>query len=105
MLLLGLDELPTAIFAAGDLMAVGALRALHERGLSVPGDISVVGFDNMDGTDCAIPPLTTISQDWDALGKAAFDLARESIHMQPPRSITIPTQLVVRASTGAAPRR
>jgi DNA-binding LacI/PurR family transcriptional regulator len=102
MQLLSLDELPTAIFAANDVMAIGALRALHERGLVVPQDISVVGYDNLNGSDCLIPPLTTVSQDMDALGAAAFALAREAILGMPPRSVTIPTQLIVRASTGVA---
>ncbi|MCL1840557.1 MAG: LacI family transcriptional regulator [Propionibacteriaceae bacterium] len=105
MQLLALDEPPTAIFAANDQMALGALRAISERGLRVPHDISVVGFDNMDGSNCSIPPLTTVAQDMDALGAAAFELICEGIRQMPPRAITLPAQLIIRASTGAAPRR
>lgn len=103
MQLLALDQPPTAILASNDQMAWGTLRALHERGLRVPQDVSVVGFDDIDGSDCSVPPLTTIGQDMLALGTAAFDLAIEGIQNLPPRSIVIPTQLIVRASTGAAP--
>ena len=90
---------PTAVFAANDRMALGVLRALNERGLHVPTDMSVVGFDDILGVDCAIPPLTTISQNHSALGSAAMDLMLEAMDGGPARSVKIPGQLVVRAST------
>src|SRR5207248_361612 len=59
----------TAVFAANDQMALGLLRALHERGKRIPADISVVGFDNTDDSDSYWPPLTTIDQDFTEVGR------------------------------------
>jgi len=103
MSLLASGLTPTAIFAANDRMAFGALRALNERGINVPRDMSVVGFDDIEGSDCSIPPLTTFNQDHDALGKAAVELLLEALEGLPARSLKIPGQLIVRAST-AVPR-
>ena len=60
--------LPTAVFTANDHMALGLLAAFHAAGVEVPADISVVGFDDIAGADYFIPPLTTIRQNFDALG-------------------------------------
>jgi len=90
---------PTAILAGNDLMAFGVLRALNECGLRVPRDMSVVGYDDIEGSDCSIPPLTTIRQNHSALGVAAMELLLEAIDNQPARLLGIPTKLVVRAST------
>jgi len=92
---------PTAVFAANDRMALGLLRALHEAHLAVPRDCSVVGFDDLEGSDCAVPPLTTVRQDHAGLGVAAMNLLREAIAGQPPRQLLIEAPLVVRTSTGA----
>jgi LacI family transcriptional regulator len=102
MSLLALDDLPTAIFAANDRMAYGALRALSERGLSVPHDVSVVGFDDLDGSDCTIPPLTTVRQDHAGLGAATMELLLEAMAGDPARSIDITPSLMVRVSTAQA---
>ena len=104
MSLLALDDLPTAIFAANDHMAFGVLRALHERGLKVPQEISVVGFDDIQGADCTIPPLTTIHQDHHGLGQAAMELILDAFEGRPARSFKIPAQLIVRSSTGVPNR-
>ncbi|MCL2784478.1 MAG: LacI family transcriptional regulator [Propionibacteriaceae bacterium] len=101
MSLLSLSKPPTAIFAANDQMAFGVLRALNERGMKVPLDMSVVGFDDIEGADCSIPPLTTIRQDNQVLGVAAMDLLLEAIHGLPARQMTIPTHAVIRSSTAA----
>ena len=69
--LLSLDEPPTAIFAASDMMALGAIRAAGDAGLNVPADISVVGFDDIQLADHMNPPLTTVRQDKAGLGVAA----------------------------------
>ena len=69
--LLALEEPPTAVFAASDMMALGAIRAAADAGLSVPGDVSVVGFDDMQLADHMNPPLTTLRQDKAGLGSAA----------------------------------
>ncbi|MCL1907060.1 MAG: LacI family transcriptional regulator [Propionibacteriaceae bacterium] len=100
MTLLANKTLPTAIFAGNDTMGFGVLRALHDRGIGVPGGISVVGFDDIAGADCSIPPLTTIHQDHHGLGQASMELLLEAIAGHEARSMKIPTQLIVRASTG-----
>ncbi|MCU1676343.1 MAG: LacI family transcriptional regulator [Frankiales bacterium] len=72
--LLLLPEPPTAVFAAGDQMAVGAMHAVLEAGLEVPRDVSIVGFDDVEIAALVRPALTTISQDYLAMGKAAVRL-------------------------------
>jgi LacI family transcriptional regulator len=69
--LLALDEPPTAVFAASDMMALGAIRAAGDAGLSVPADLSVIGFDDIQLADHMNPPLTTLRQDKAGLGVAA----------------------------------
>lgn len=64
----------TAVFAANDHLALGILRALHERGRRVPEDVSVVGFDDVPEAEFYIPPLTTIRPDFDAVANACLDL-------------------------------
>jgi LacI family transcriptional regulator len=101
--LLELDEPPTAIFAASDLMAAGALRAANELSVRVPEDVAVVGFDDIGLASLIQPQLTTVRQDMHALGEAAANgLARmiEDPESQPAREL-VPTRLVVRASSGA----
>ena len=101
--LLELDEPPTAIFAASDLMAAGALRAASEAGIRVPGDLAVVGFDDIGLASLITPQLTTVRQDMEALGQAAAEALGEMIEdpgAEPARTM-VPTRLVVRASSGA----
>ncbi|MDR2895036.1 MAG: LacI family transcriptional regulator [Propionibacteriaceae bacterium] len=100
--LLSRPERPSAIFAANDRMAIGALRALHDRGLSVPADMSVIGFDDIEGVDCAIPPLTTIPQDQSALGAKAMDLLNAAMAGLAPVDAWLEPNLLVRASVGVA---
>jgi LacI family transcriptional regulator len=69
--LLSLREQPDAVFAAGDLMAIGAMRVLEEAGLRVPEDVAVVGFDDVEPASIVRPALTTVRQDRDALAQAA----------------------------------
>ena len=64
----------TAVFAANDHLALGILRALHEKGRRVPEDVSVVGFDDVPEAAYFIPPLTTIRPDFDAVAAASLDL-------------------------------
>ncbi|RZU74375.1 MULTISPECIES: LacI family DNA-binding transcriptional regulator [Micromonospora] len=95
----------TAVFAANDQMAIGVLRALHERGRRVPEDISVVGFDDVPEAAYLIPPLTTIEQDFEAIGRRAIDVITQAINGDDlqPSPLVIP-KLVVRQST-APPTR
>ena len=85
-------------------MALGLLRALHEAGRRVPEDVSVVGFDDIPETAYLIPPLTTVRQDFVAVGRRAVATLRAAIDGLPPvRTELVAPELVVRAST-AAPR-
>lgn len=99
--LLSLPNPPTAVFAASDLMAAGAIRAIEQAGLSVPGDIAVVGFDDIQLAAMMQPALTTIRQDKLGLGTAAADALLRMIELDgaPPPGITLPVELVVRASS------
>ncbi|SDJ56694.1 LacI family DNA-binding transcriptional regulator [Streptomyces indicus] len=103
--LLDLADPPTAVFAASDQMALGAIEALRRRGLRVPEDMSVVGFDDLPEVRWSSPPLTTVRQPLADMGKlgarTVLDLAR-SVAPAAPR-VELATELVVRAST-AAPR-
>ncbi|MWA15191.1 LacI family DNA-binding transcriptional regulator [Streptomyces sp. BA2] len=103
--LLDLADPPTAVFASSDQMALGAIEALRRRGLRVPEDMSVVGFDDLPEVRWSAPPLTTVRQPLSDMGKlaarAVLDLAR-SVAPASPR-VELATELVVRAST-AAPR-
>lgn len=100
---------PSAIVVANDHMAMGLLRALGEAGLDVPGDVSVTGFDDIEGTGFLRPPLTTVRQDFAALAEEV--MARLLPRLEPgnaasplPEPGSIVPELVVRASTGQ-PRR
>jgi LacI family transcriptional regulator len=100
--LLDLPEPPTAVVAASDLMAAGALQAASERGCRVPEDVSVVGFDDIQIAGLLRPALTTIRQDKQGLGRTAAEALVRLItdpELEPP-SITLPVELIVRASTG-----
>ncbi|MEL7975688.1 LacI family DNA-binding transcriptional regulator [Isoptericola sp. F-RaC21] len=103
----GIRELPeyTAIFAANDDMAVGLVHGLHDRGFSVPDDVSVVGFDDIPLARHVIPPLTTVRQNFHALGVSVVDVLRAAIEEQEIPPVTkIPPEIVARASS-AAPRK
>jgi LacI family transcriptional regulator len=104
--LLALPEPPTAVFAASDMMAVGAIKAIEDAGLRCPQDVSVVGFDDIQLAEYVSPPLTTIRQDKRGLGAAAArSLAQliEAPDSVPPMYV-LPAELVVRASTARPPR-
>ena len=94
---------PTAVFAAADMMALGAIRAIHAAGLSVPGDIAVVGFDDIRLAELLSPPLTTIRQNMLGIGLAAARALVEQIENpdSTPPVLTLPVELVVRASCGS----
>ncbi|MEU4443846.1 LacI family DNA-binding transcriptional regulator [Actinosynnema sp. NPDC050801] len=101
-----LDKGCTAIVCGSDLMAFGAIRAARQRGLDVPQDVSVVGFDDSPLIVFADPPLTTLRQPVEAMGQAAVNALLEEIGGTPaPHAefVFLP-ELVVRGSTGAGPR-
>jgi len=95
---------PTAIFAANDSMAIGALSALREGGVSVPEEVGVVGFDDIPMARYMNPPLTTVHVDINALGARATRLLLEHVRDVPPRAHrqeVVPTRLIVRRSCGS----
>jgi DNA-binding LacI/PurR family transcriptional regulator len=97
----------TAIFVANDQMALGVLRALHERGREIPREISIVGFDDIPEAQYFTPPLTTVRQDFSEMGRSSLRLLLELMQNtgQPPQRLIIAPQLVVRRSTGPPPKR
>lgn len=87
-----------AIFAASDLIAIGAMRALAEDGLSVPRRIAVVGFDDIPAAQVTSPPLTTIAQDYRRAGEVLVDALIRQINKQPADTRLLAPHLVVRGS-------
>jgi DNA-binding LacI/PurR family transcriptional regulator len=82
-----------------DVLALGAIEAARELGLAVPGDVSVVGFDDIDEARRSSPPLTTIRQGLFEQGQKAAALALALLAGDDPQAQEFPTELVVRAST------
>lgn len=98
---------PTAVLAYSDRIAVGVMQAARERGLAVPADLSVVGFDDADFSARTRPPLTTVHQDVARKGHEAMALLAEAITTKSPQRSehrVLPTRLVVRSSTAEPPR-
>lgn len=95
----------TAIFAQNDRMAIGAIRALHEAGLSVPADISIIGFDDMPLASYFDPPLTTMRQDTYSIGREAARLLIQAMNIPDSgrQSIKMHAELILRRSTAAYP--
>ncbi|MET9355694.1 LacI family DNA-binding transcriptional regulator [Streptomyces sp. NPDC006617] len=103
--LLGLPEPPTAVFAASDQMALGAIEALRRQGLRVPQDMSVVGFDDLPEVRWSAPPLTTVRQPLADMGReAARTVLRRTRGERPdPPRIELGTELILRSSTAPPP--
>jgi DNA-binding LacI/PurR family transcriptional regulator len=97
----------TAVFAANDLTAIGAMQTLHQRGLRIPDDISIIGFDNMRLSELVIPALTTIAHSLADIGPRSIELlmARIADPAAPPVRSLLPASLVVRESTAPPARR
>ncbi len=104
--LLGGDFRPTAIVCVNDLMAVGVLRELRRRGLRIPHDVSVTGFDNIELADFSEPPLTTMHIPRDSIGQLMFKLLvpEPSGNDSPAQDTVLTPEFVLRESTGSAPR-
>ncbi len=100
--LMAQDAPPTAIFALNDTMALGALDYLQSHGWDVPGQISLVGFDDVPATRTSDPPLTTVRQPAQEMGHQAARLILELLddYLVPTETIVLPTELVIRMSTG-----
>jgi LacI family transcriptional regulator len=96
-----LSRNPDAVFVGSDTMALGALRAIQEAGISVPNDVALASFDDLPATARTNPPITTVRQPIKRSGMVAvetlFDILQSDIH--PPRHIILPTELIVRSSS------
>ena len=96
---------PTAILCVNDFMAVGVLRQVRDLGLEVPRDVSVAGFDNISLSEVIHPALTTLHIPRDQIGRQIFEsLTSQKTGTLPPQEIIIEPELVVRESTGPAPK-
>ena len=99
--LLGSADPPTAVFCFNDEMAMGVIQTAKRRGLRIPDDISVIGFDDIRFSRCIDPPLTTIAQPMRAIGEGTVRLLLEILggRSTPPDSVTLPHTLIIRSST------
>jgi LacI family transcriptional regulator len=102
--LMGMPEPPTALFTYSDLLAIGAIRAAADLGLSIPGDVSIIGYDDIELASYSVPRLTTIYQDKKQIGELAVSQILKHIQNPdlPPEEIVLSTRLVIRESTGPA---
>ncbi|HVA72064.1 MAG TPA: LacI family DNA-binding transcriptional regulator [Candidatus Limnocylindrales bacterium] len=98
----------TALFAFNDVSAIGAMRAIRDAGRTIPGDISVVGFDDIQSAAFQSPGLTTVRQPLRRMGEIAAQTLLQRIDQskngRPPKSITVEPELIIRESTAAASR-
>jgi DNA-binding LacI/PurR family transcriptional regulator len=92
-----------AVVAASDLIAIGAMQALTDRDLKVPGDIAVTGFDDIPAAASTRPPLTTVVQDTQRAGQLLVDSVRAQLEGLPAPGALLPTRLVIRRSCGFRP--
>lgn len=99
-------KLPTAVFAANDSMAIGCVKLLRERGLKIPADVAVVGFDDLEMSSHLEPPLTTVRVLKEEMGKLAVLRLVEMIRSKSRAMVNthVPVELVIRASTVALPQ-
>ena len=95
-------RVPTAVFIANDLMALGFIRAMHDAKVSVPEQVSIVGFDDMPGADHFIPMLTTVRQDLETLGQRCIDILLAALNQSPCDLGPIEPTFVLRESTAPA---
>jgi LacI family transcriptional regulator len=104
--LLDLPQPPTAIFGFNDNLAVGVMRAARSRGLRIPDDLSVVGFDDLEQAAIVTPALTTVRQPLAEMGRMAISLLTRIVEGQRLEALQVElaTRLIVRESTGQAPR-
>lgn len=101
--LLELKDRPTAVFVAGDMMALGAISAIKEVGLNVPEDFSIIGFDDIELAKYTTPKLTTVRQDTDLIGENAAKVLLNQINDNNKvySAVTVPVELINRESTRA----
>ena len=90
-----------AIFAASDTIAIGAMRALRDRGLDIPADVAIIGFDDIPAASLTHPPLTTIQQDYRLAGEILVDGVLKQIRNEQVPTAVLPAKLIVRNSCGS----
>ncbi len=105
----GLNPLPTAIFAYSDMIAVGVMKTIHENHLKIPGDIALVGYDNIDYSEFLEPSLTTVDQFAYEIGRKGMEILLEKIFQPKEKSweekhVTIQPEIIIRESSGG-PRK
>ncbi|AKG33289.1 LacI family DNA-binding transcriptional regulator [Paenibacillus durus] len=100
--LIGSKSFPTAVVVASDPMAIGAMKALHEAGIQVPGDISIFSFDDIEASAFLSPTLSTVKVHTEEMGRTAVKLLADRMKSgrEVPLRVTLPTELVVRESSG-----
>ena len=99
--LLGQAKQPTAVICSNDISAIGMMHAIHSKRLDIPGDFSIIGFDNIHLAAYTFPPLTTVQMDGQELAHAAVDSLIDKIEGKGVPGIReISTQLVVRQTSG-----
>lgn len=90
-----------AIFGASDLIAIGAIKALEEAGMAVPGDVAVMGFDDIPMASYTHPPLSTVQQNTGLAGELLVESLLKKVNGEPVESMLLPAKLIVRGSCGA----
>lgn len=102
-LLMALPDPPTAVFATNDIIALGAWHTLGQMGLRIPEDVSLMGYDSIDMTQWTMPPLSTVAQDKQELGRQSVATLVKAINSKenPPGTVHIPPALIVRGSTSS----
>ena len=91
-------SMPSAVFVANDLMALGFIRAMHDSAVRIPDDVSIVGFDDMPGAAHFLPGLTTVRQDLDTLGHQCIDILVAALNQTDAQFSLVEPTLVVRES-------
>ena len=85
----------TALFCMSDIMAIGAAKAIHDRGLSIPGDVSLIGFDGLEFSRFYTPSLATVRQPAQEIAQKSVEALGSLIQGEPPRHITVQTELLL----------
>ncbi|WP_245451059.1 LacI family DNA-binding transcriptional regulator [Borborobacter arsenicus] len=102
--LMDVPQPPTAVFCGSDILATGAIKYCHEQGIAVPGEVSVVGFDNLEIAELTSPELTTLEVPAREMGNLAADyILAPAAQKRYLRQTELPIRIIVRDSTGAAP--
>ncbi len=97
---------PTALVVINDLLAIGAIRAANDLGLQIPKDVSIASFDDLPLSSYVVPRLTTVRRDNKVIGQAMTKMLLERLKnpKRPQQRLELPTQFIVRESTGPAPK-